>query len=97
MSGGSYNYLCFVDAGEILQRQQDLQVMADDLAKLGYAPDAAKETENLLLTVRQFDNRIQTMLDRMSPVWRAMEWWHSADSNEDDFKVALAKYRGETS
>lgn len=96
MSGGSYNYLCSKDAAELLSgHHSDLREMADTLASLGYAKDAAVETEELLLMLRQFDIRIQTRVDRLRGVWKAVEWWKSGDWGEDDVHETLAKYRGE--
>lgn len=95
MSGGSFDYLCFKDADELLEHLDTIQEMADELAKLGYANDAAKETQTLLLNYRAFLNRSQTALERLQPVWKAMEWWHSSDWGEDRLKETLAEYRGE--
>ena len=52
MSGGSYNYLHIKGADELLGMQSKLRDMSDRLAGLGYAQDAALETELLLLTLR---------------------------------------------
>ena len=95
MSGGSYNYLCYKDGFEIGGHESDLQAMADRLAGLGYAADAARETQELLLELRQYENRIQTRIKRLSGVWHAVEWWDSCDSGEDGVGLELAKYRGE--
>jgi hypothetical protein len=95
MSGGSYEYLCWKQPRELLAKQDAVQQMADRLAGLGYARDAAKETQAFLLTLRQFENRIEAMQDRLSDVWHAVEWWDSGDSGEDGVRAALAKYRGE--
>ena|SRR5579872_5698491 len=96
MSGGSYNYLCHkFDVDELIRGgMQDLQSMTDRLAGLGYASDAARESEELLLTIRQMQNRTQVMMDRLRDVWQAVEWWDSCDSDEDRVKDALKKYRG---
>ncbi len=93
MSGGSYDYLCHKDAAEMLAMEEQLQRMADRLAGLGYASDAAKETQGLLLEIRQAKNRIETRADRLNGIWRAIEWWDSHDSSEDDVKQALEEYR----
>lgn len=93
MSGGSYNYLFAKDTDDLLHAQEDIQSMADRLAGLGYAQDAAQETEALLLTLRQFENRIYVMQERLSNVWRAVEWWDSYDSGEESVKKALEEYR----
>jgi hypothetical protein len=95
MSGGSYNYLCYCDGlSELLDgHMSDLRSMADDLAALGYAEDAAAETEELICMVNQASVRIETRIKRLRAIWKAREWWVSCDSSEDDFKEALAKYR----
>jgi uncharacterized protein YPO0396 len=94
MSGGSYEYICFADAEDLMSKTREIQEMSDRLAGLGYAPDAAKETQELLLTVRQYSNRINAMRERLQSVWRAVEWWDSCDSGEDELKKALDDYRG---
>ena len=96
MSGGSYDYLCYKDSAQLLggEADDDLQEMADSLAKLKYANDAAKETQDILLTIRQSRNRIESSVARLSGLWHDLEWWVSGDSGEDEFKEALEKYRG---
>jgi hypothetical protein len=96
MSGGSYEYLCFKDASDLANYEHQLQSMADRLAGLGYAEDAARETTEVLLMHRQAMVRIDTRLKRLSDIWHAVEWWDSCDSGEDGVKKALAEYRGET-
>lgn len=93
MSGSSYDYLYSKDVEDLLHMQETIQNMADRLAGLGYASDAAKETQELLLTLRQFENRISAMKERLSDVWHSVEWWDSCDSGEDSVKNALEKYR----
>lgn len=95
MSGGSYDYLCWKDADSIGQMQSQLQNMADRLSKMGYADDAARETMETLLEIRQAHNRIQTRIDRLNLIWQSVEWCDSGDSGEDGIKNALALYRGE--
>lgn len=95
MSGGSFEYLYCADSSNITERMQSLEEMADFLGGLGYAPDAAAETYRLLLVVRQHEVRVDTLIQRLTEVWRAAEWWQSDDSGEGAFKVALAKYRSE--
>lgn len=95
MSGGSYNYLCYKDIEDLFPWGGNLEQMADRLAGLGYAEDAAKETVALILRMRQFQVWGDSMIDRLGPVWKAVEWWDSCDSSEDRVKEALAEYRGE--
>ena len=93
MSGGSYDYLCLKDSDTLLEMKHQIEAMSARLAGLGYAEDAALETEDVLLTVRQFENRMQARIDRLRDVWRAVEWWDSGDSGEDSVKAALEEYR----
>lgn len=96
MSGGSFNYLCdALDLDDILAKQNDLRDMADRLGGLGYAQDAAAETEELLVQLRQWQIRTEVRLKRLTPVWKAVEWWDSADYSEDQVHAALKTYRGD--
>jgi hypothetical protein len=95
MSGGSYNYLCYKDGHQILEAMGDLEAMSARLAGLGYANDAAAETEDLLVLMRQALNRVGVRMRRLEKVWHAVEWWDSADYGEDQVKEALAEYRKE--
>jgi hypothetical protein len=97
VSGGSYDYLCWADdLDRLLEKQHHLEAMADRLAGLGYADDAAQETTDLLLTLRQWRIRAQAHVKRSRGVWKAVEWWDSADWDEDAVREALAKYRGDS-
>lgn len=96
MSGGSYNYLgsiCYDDLAELLTKESDLRDMADRLAGLGYAEDAARETEELLVMLRQWKTRAEVRVRRLATVWHAVEWWDSHDWSEDQVRKALATYR----
>lgn len=96
MSGGSYDYLCHIfDVRDVDSKTYALREMADRLAGLGYAEDAARETEETLLLYRQFEVRMMTRIERLRGVWKAVEWWDSADSGEEGVHAALAKYRGD--
>lgn len=92
MSGGSYNYLCYKESYDIHERKEELAQMRDRLIELGYT-DAAGETESVLLMLRAFEVRLQTRIYRLKNVWRAVEWYDSADSGEDYVKDEVQKYR----
>lgn len=96
MSGGSYNYLCYMDIDTIFNETRELESMIDRLSGLGYAADAAREAYELLLTIRQSQVRIEALLQRLSGVFKAVEWWDSADWTEKEVKEALRTYRGGT-
>jgi hypothetical protein len=104
MSGGSYSYLFVKDAGSsngpdrsmsIWDAEGEVERMAARLAALDYAEDAARETEELLLIMRQARVRVQARLHRLSGVWHAVEWCDSGDSGEDGIKASLEKYRND--
>jgi hypothetical protein len=96
VSGGSYNYLCLAqDIGDLITHEGDLRDMADRLVGLGYAQDAAKETEELICMLNQAKMRISTRMQRLHDVWRSVEWMDSGDSGEEAVKKSLQRYRGE--
>ncbi|MEU4169454.1 hypothetical protein AB0F46_21585 [Streptomyces sp. NPDC026665] len=96
MSGGSYNWLYNVLDLEDLQSQQgDLKAMATRLACLGYAHDAAAETEELLVLFRQWEVRAAVRITRLRDLWEAIERLDSNDGGIDAVHAALAAYRAD--
>lgn len=96
MSGGSFNYLYAKDPYEFIRIPSELEDMRDTLAGLGYAHDAARETDELLIKLRHIQVIAETRLARLGEVWKAVEWWKSCDTDEASVKAALAKYRGDS-
>lgn len=97
MSGGSYNWLYEAsDLEELQARRHDLEAMAARLSGLGYARDAACETEELLVLFRQWETRAAVRVSRLADLWQAVERWDSNDSGEAAVKAALAAYRADT-
>jgi hypothetical protein len=94
VSGGSFNYLCYADVDELFNRQSDLIEIANALEALDYAEDAMQETDAIRQEMQDFIDNLTDRLDRIRPVWKALEWWHSCDSSEETLKQALATYRG---
>lgn len=99
MSGGRYDFLCYErDLDDLVNREHTLREMSDRLAALGYAEDAAKETEELLVLIRQWKVRTEVRAKRLADIWRAVEWWDSGDGRgEIDVHEALAAYRNDSS
>ena len=96
MSGGSHEYLYMRDLDELIgSHQSSLEQMIKDLENLGYAKDAASEAYQLLLTLRQTENRVDTIMKRLSPIFKAVEWHKSGDSTDGAIHRALREYRGE--
>lgn len=95
MSGGSFHYLYQADPAVMLEsRREDLANMVSALTELG-AQDAARETETILLILTHFETRMEARIARLAPVWKAVEWYRSADSSIEAVTKALAKYREE--
>ena len=102
MSGGSFDYLYCLDAEELLDPYQGnmLEYMIKALGELGYADDAARESRELLATIRESQaiikreqDKVQVGINRLKDVWHAMEWYASCDYGEDTFKEVLEKWR----
>jgi hypothetical protein len=82
VSGGAYNYLCFADGLDgLAERREDLESMADRLARLPWATGAAAETAELVSRLREIDALSENLSD-LRQVWRAIEWWDSGDYGE---------------
>ncbi|MFI1723926.1 hypothetical protein [Streptomyces sp. NPDC020489] len=97
MSGGSFDWLYEVqDLEDVQSKQFQLEAMAERLAGLGYAQDAARETEELLVLFRQWQTRVAVRVSRLADLWQAVEYWDSADRTEEAVHAALAKYRADT-
>lgn len=91
MSGGSFEYLCFKDAQDLVHREDLLLAMADRLSVLGYGK-AAQDTRNLFSEMREFFGHCEQNLALLQPVWQAVEWQMSGDWGLGDVKAAVTKY-----
>ena len=88
VSGGSFNYLYANDPGEILG-SDELREMAEELEALGHvASEPAKLTRALVDESRALEDRIE----KLRPVWFAVEWWKSCDWSRDQMLVALGRW-----
>lgn len=97
MSGGSFDYLYLKEAGDFVNYGVDerlVREMADRLAELGYH-DAAVETNDWMLEVKAVRARLEARLNRLQPIWKAIEWHTSGDSGPEAVESAMATYRGE--
>ena len=90
MSGGHYDYL-FLKEIEDLFHTEHLTEMAERLSELNMGV-AAEETEKIIVTLRIFRNRMQAMLDKVRPVWYAVEWLDSGDSSIESVNKAYEKF-----
>ncbi|MER5882706.1 hypothetical protein ABT160_02640 [Streptomyces sp. NPDC001941] len=94
MSGGSFSLLYLArDLEELVKRRSDLADMAETLARLGYADDVARETQQLLALLDAWEAEAEARVKALRGVWKAVEWWHSDDWNEGHVHDALTGYR----
>lgn len=93
MSGGSYDYLCFAEASDVLSKQYSLRAMADRLDEV--CPEAAAETRALFDGPRSLQAELEMRLARLKDLWHDVEWRDSADYGEEQLVVAVAKFRAQ--
>lgn len=94
MSGGSWNYLYCKDIDELMNGSSTelLQDMADRLNSAGFG-DVAQDTQRLVEYIRSASIRIETLFEALSPVFKAVEWFDSADWGKDRVDKAIEEYR----
>ncbi len=94
MSGGSWNYLYSKDIDDLMQGGdiELLEEMADYLNQNGYE-DVAKDTRRLVEYIKSAKIRVETLFEMLSPVFKAVEWYCSADLGRDRVDKAIEEYR----
>ena len=92
MSGGNFNYLCYAELSELLNRISDLEDMERELTELGYT-DIAKDTRRLIEYCISAKNCIGVLFEQLNDVFYAVEWYRSADIGKDSLLKHLEKYR----
>lgn len=90
MSGGSYDYLCYVETEDVFAhyRIQNLVAIKDRLVVLGHE-DAARNVQSLIRNIRLSVSSIGEQLDLLRGVLKAVEWLDSADYGEDQVAEAV--------
>lgn len=94
MSGGGYNYLCYKEAEEFLNRCNidSLEEMSTQLLNLGYE-DVSRDFQRLIEYCKTAYNRIDVLKDQLQDVMHAVEWYESGDYGLDNLKKSIEKYR----
>ena len=94
MSGGSWNYLYAKEIDDLMQYSniETLEEMADYLNQNGYE-DVAKDTRRLVEYIKSAKIRVETLFEMLSPVFKAVEWYCSADWGKDRVHKAIEEYR----
>ena len=98
MSGGAYTTnnhrpVYYASIEDFVADPDALDLLVQDLAAIGYANDAAALTDELLIMVRQFTIRANIRLEKLSSIWRALDYWKCQDDGEDGFKANLDEWR----
>ena len=94
MSGGSYNYLCFEQFPEVIERTEDMNKIQFRLRQLG-AHGIADDVDELIKYCREAKETIEPLFERLYGVFHAIEWFDSGDIGEDDVKEEFKRYRNE--
>ena len=94
MSGGSHNYLCYAEVQDLLSgtRIADMEDMEQRLIQLGYV-DVAKDVRRLIEYCKSAEIRIGVLFEQLDEVFRAVEWYDSADIGKDSLIKRLEEYR----
>jgi len=101
MSGGSYNYLCYKDAYDILEQSSadnDLLNMIDALAEHPLGEQAMVSTVGVrveLLAIRERVAALHQKMQTLSQVWKAIEWQASADWGAGEVESTLQAFNKE--
>lgn len=95
MSGGSYNYLYMAEAYNLLQEQNKdtLEEMIARIKELDPHSDAAKDAEKILFAINVYENVVASLMERLSPVFKAVEWYDSHDSGIESVYEAFKNYK----
>lgn len=93
MSGGSLNYLYLKeDIGELQGAVSDMEEVESFMLEKGNA-DIAMDIRRLIEYIKTATNRIECLAEKLSPIFKAVEWFQSADSGMDSVDNAVNEYR----
>ena len=92
MSGGSHNYLCYVEMPDIIGRTADMEEMEQNLIELGYI-DIAKDVRRLIEYCKSAQIRISVLFEQLENVFHDVEWYHSGDIGREILIERLEQYR----
>jgi len=95
MSGGSFNYLCGKNAADLdACVLEDISAMARALERHGEAGAlAARATLALHKAVSESLPLLQSRMDQLREVWKAVEWHLSGDWGEERVAMALVAFQ----
>lgn len=91
MSGGSFNYLCDREPGELQDRTDELTDMARYLRGRGNEREA-RETERIIERITAFYEEIRARTQDLHYVWKAAEWYRSGDWDAASITSAVEQH-----
>lgn len=100
MSGGSFNLLCYKDADEFIF-ESNIELIKQITTVLGEYDniDEILKLTNLIFnnidTLRTDLTTLGENLDKIRPVWRAIEWCVSGDVGKDNVIYNIDKFNRE--
>lgn len=94
MSGGSWSYLYSKELSELLDHEDLIEAIGRRISEVetNDAVSPASDTFKLLEIISDFKIEMEKLLEKLRPVWKAVEWVDSFDSGPDALDEALKKY-----
>lgn len=94
MSGGSFKYLFCKEPQDLFDWDcmESLEGIEAFLIKEGYT-DVAKDTRRLIEYVKSAEVRISVLQEQLADVFKAVEWYVSADYGRDTLEKKIEAYR----
>lgn len=92
MSGGSLNYLYIKEFPDIADRISDMEVVEKELIANGYT-DIATDVRRLIEYCLSAEIRINVLVENLSDVFYAVEWYYSSDISKDNMIKHFDEYR----
>ena len=93
MSGGSLDYLCCKEVGELFDSTESLE-RAESYLLEHDTYDIAKDVRRLIEYIKTARNRIEVMHEELQDIFHAIEWNMSGDSSYQGVLDEIEKYRG---
>lgn len=92
MSGGSFDYLYSKDLGSLIEEPYLVESMYDRLQEIPQAKETLKKTEELLQKIQDIRNFYKENEGEFYRVWKAIEWYDSHDTGEEDMLKEIENY-----
>lgn len=92
MSGGSFNYLCFQDANEIISSLTDLRGIAELLQQVAPTSKATLKTVHIVDLIEHVLMVIDGHKILREDVWHDVEWWQDCDISRERLIKTIEEY-----